>query len=82
MQSYDDEVVTTGAMRKTLYIYATTELEAPIWQFKKRYPEKYEDTFACNDWAVIKKSTVKNDKINHPRFVRYDFPLVLQYFLK
>ncbi|CAF1091414.1 unnamed protein product [Adineta ricciae] len=58
VQTYDSEVVSAGAMQKTIKDKGVGELPEQVWRFKQRHPQLYEDTFKAQGWEVKKKSNV------------------------
>lgn len=56
VQSYDSEIITAGAMQKTVNSSGTGELPEQIFQFKEKHPDLYESLFANCGWVVSKSN--------------------------
>lgn len=54
VQSYDSEIITAGAMQKTVNSSGTGELPEQIYKFKKQYPSLYKSLFENCGWVVVK----------------------------
>jgi hypothetical protein len=52
LQGYDSEVVSLGAMQKTVNTKGTGELPRQIHEFSSAQPEKYKSLFADKGWTV------------------------------
>ncbi|MBC7391081.1 MAG: hypothetical protein H7329_17885 [Opitutaceae bacterium] len=77
VQSYDDQVVSVGAMQKTVNITGSGELPIQIWEFKNDYPEKYETLFRGCGWTVEiasdkKKLYYQDPSLNSPKVTGTD----------
>ncbi|CAF4016653.1 unnamed protein product [Rotaria sp. Silwood1] len=56
IQSYDSEIVSVGAMQKTINSKGTGEFPKQLWEFKNQYPKLYEDLFKAHGWTVKEDS--------------------------
>src|SRR5690606_11548760 len=56
VQSYDSEIVTVGAMQKTININGCGEFPAQMAAFKVEYPDRFTDLFENCGWEVFKES--------------------------
>lgn len=52
VQAYDDQIVSLGAMQKTVNQKGTGELPHQIWDFKQANPDRYQSLFADRGWTV------------------------------
>ena len=52
LQSYDSEILTAGAMQKTINIEGGGELPVQIFQFREEYPELYASLFESCGWEI------------------------------
>lgn len=52
LQGYDSEIVSLGAMQKTVNPTGTGELPRQIYEFSQSNPEKYKSLFADKGWTV------------------------------
>ncbi|WP_326982278.1 hypothetical protein VUJ46_19085 [Chryseobacterium sp. MYb264] len=52
VQSYDSEILTAGAMQKTINPDGYGELSIQLWEFKQEYPEKFKMLFENCGWSV------------------------------
>lgn len=52
VQAYDNQIVSLGAMQKTVNPQGTGELPRQVWDFKQANPDKYQALFADRGWAV------------------------------
>lgn len=52
VQSYDSEILTAGAMQKTINPDGYGELSTQLWEFKKDNPNKFKDLFENCGWDV------------------------------
>jgi len=52
VQSYDSEIVTVGAMQKTVNPKGKGEFPKQVADFKQKHPEKYYELFVCCGWTV------------------------------
>ncbi|GFM77019.1 calcium-binding protein [Pseudomonas cichorii] len=57
VQSYDSEVITAGAMQKTINISGGGELPAQVKKFKDKYPEDYIEYFESKGWKLDETGT-------------------------
>ncbi|WP_281310197.1 hypothetical protein [Flavobacterium flavigenum] len=62
IQSYDSEILTAGAMQKTINPEGYGELPIQFWEFKKNYPEKYILYLENCNWKVEEEKKEKKDK--------------------
>ncbi len=58
VQSYDSEIITAGAMQKTINPQGQGELSKQFWEFKESYPEKYKSLLEHCKWEVKKEEIV------------------------
>lgn len=56
VQSYDSEIITAGAMQKTVNSSGTGELPEQIYKFKEKYPALYQSLFENCGWVVTKSN--------------------------
>ncbi len=61
VQSYDSEIVTVGAMQKTINPDGYGEFPIQMQEFKGEYPDRFEKLFANCGWEV-KKEVIKVGK--------------------
>lgn len=54
VQSYDSEIITAGAMQKTINSSGTGELPEQIYKFKEKSPELYNSLFEKCGWVITK----------------------------
>lgn len=52
VQSYDSEIVTIGAMQKTINPSGYGELPIQMWHFKQKFPEKYKGILENCQWKI------------------------------
>jgi hypothetical protein len=52
VQSYDSEVLTAGAMQKTINPQGYGELPTQVAKFKQRHPELYQSLFVACGWEI------------------------------
>lgn len=52
IQSYDSEILTVGAMQKTINPQGKGEFPIQVQEFKKDYPAKYKELFEECGWSV------------------------------
>lgn len=52
VQGYDNQIISAGAMQKTVNPQGTGELPRQVWDFKEANPEKYQTLFADKGWTV------------------------------
>ena len=52
VQSYDSEILTAGAMQKTINPEGYGELSIQLWEFKQGYPDKFKELFENCGWKV------------------------------
>lgn len=52
VQAYDNQIVSLGAMQKTVNPQGTGELPMQVWDFKQANPDKYQTLFADKGWTV------------------------------
>ncbi len=57
VQSYDSEIITAGAMQKTINPQGYGELPIQIWEFKTVYPEKYACYVENCKWVIEEEKT-------------------------
>lgn len=55
VQSYDSEIVTAGAMQKTINIKGEGELPKQMLDFKNKYPQIFQSIFTNCGWTVESK---------------------------
>lgn len=61
VQSYDSEILTAGAMQKTINSEGSGELPRQMYKFKKRYPKLFQQYFVCCGWDVNEAYSGKNE---------------------
>ena len=61
VQSYDSEILTAGAMQKTINSSGNGELAIQFWEFKIKHPEKFNSLLLNCGWDV-KEENKKNSK--------------------
>ena len=54
IQSYDSEILTFGAMQKTISTNGYGEFAIQVYEFKETYPSEYEKLFSGCGWIVEK----------------------------
>jgi LysM domain len=52
LQAWDSEIVTLGAMQKTINAGGTGELPKQVYEFSQTNPDKYKTLFADKGWTV------------------------------
>ena len=52
LQSYDSEILTAGAMQKTINPQGAGELPVQVYEFKQKHPDLYQSLFADCGWEV------------------------------
>ena len=52
LQSYDSEILTAGAMQKTINLSGSGEFPTQVFDFKQRQPQLYKDLFENCGWSV------------------------------
>ncbi|MBM6577393.1 hypothetical protein KCP91_13495 [Microvirga sp. SRT01] len=52
VQAYDNQIVSVGAMQKTVNPQGTGEFPRQVWDFKEANPDKYRTLFADRGWTV------------------------------
>jgi hypothetical protein len=62
VQGYDSEIITAGAMQKTVNPQGFGELPIQFWQFKNAFPEKYNCYLEGCKWEVVENKIEKKDK--------------------
>ncbi len=62
VQGYDSEIITAGAMQKTVNPQGFGELPIQFWQFKNAFPEKYKCYLEGCKWEVVENKIEKKDK--------------------
>jgi len=62
VQSYDSEIVTVGAMQKTMNPQGYGEFPIQMWEFKQEYPDRFKALFSNCGWDV-KKEEEQNGKV-------------------
>ena len=62
VQSYDSEILTAGAMQKTINPSGYGELPIQIYEFKIKFPDKYECYLKSCGWEIEKETILKKDK--------------------
>jgi len=71
VQSYDSEILTAGAMQKTVNIDGKGEFPIQIEEFKKDFPKKYKALFEDCGWTVEnKKMYYKNPRNKDSKKIR------------
>ena len=61
VQGYDSEILTVGAMQKTIKSSSYGELPEQLWKFKQKFPEKYKSILEDWKWEIEAVET-KNKK--------------------
>lgn len=56
VQSYDSEIITAGAMQKTITISGGGELPVQVKKFKDKYPDVYIELFDSQGWKLDETS--------------------------
>lgn len=64
VQSYDSEIVSVGAMQKTINSKGTGEFPKQVWEFKNKHPKLYDDHFKAHGWEVTKDKGVHSMSYN------------------
>lgn len=64
VQSYDSEILTAGAMQKTINPDGYGELPIQIWEFKSKFPEKYNCYLKSCGWEIEQIAIEKKNKKN------------------
>ena len=62
VQSYDSEILTAGAMQKTINPEGYGELSIQLWEFKQSNPDKFKELFENCGWDVKEIETLQKDK--------------------
>ncbi len=62
VQSYDSEILTAGAMQKTINPEGYGELSIQLWEFKQDYPDKFKELFENCGWSVKEIEEIQKDK--------------------
>lgn len=57
VQCYDSEVITAGAMQKTVKVSGAGELPVQIKKFKDQYPDAYVEFFESKGWKLDETGT-------------------------
>ena len=57
VQSYDSEILTAGAMQKTINSAGYGELPIQIWEFKIDFPDKYKCYLEGCKWEILEEKT-------------------------
>ena len=57
VQSYDSEILTFGAMQKTINIDGYGELPIQLWEFKESYPDNFKELLDNCGWTIKKEGT-------------------------
>ncbi|MFD2907379.1 hypothetical protein ACFSX9_01385 [Flavobacterium ardleyense] len=57
VQSYDSEILTAGAMQKTINATGYGELPIQIWEFKTEFPDKYKCYLESCKWEIVEEKT-------------------------
>jgi hypothetical protein len=57
VQSYDSEIITAGAMQKTINPNGYGELPIQMWEFKTAYPDKYACYVENCKWLITEEKT-------------------------
>ncbi|MGF6092795.1 hypothetical protein [Pseudomonas sp. 18173] len=52
LQSYDSEILTAGAMQKTINLQGAGELSQQVYEFKQEHPDLYQSLFMDCGWEV------------------------------
>lgn len=52
VQSYDNQIVSVGAMQKTMDPNGRGELPRQVWDFRQAEPQKYQELFADKGWTA------------------------------
>ncbi|MHA7057233.1 LysM peptidoglycan-binding domain-containing protein [Aquimarina sp. M1] len=61
VQSYDSEILTVGAMQKTINPIGKGEFPIQVEEFKKSNPDKYKNLFEDCGWTADEKKMYYND---------------------
>ncbi len=61
VQSYDSEILTVGAMQKTVNPQGKGEFPIQVQEFKDKYPAKYKELFEDCGWTVESKTMYYKD---------------------
>ena len=65
VQSYDSEIVTVGAMQKTVNPEGYGEFHIQMHEFKEEYPDRFKKLFENCGWNVKKRSDKSEKKRNY-----------------
>lgn len=57
VQSYDSEILTFGAMQKTINPEGYGELPIQLWEFKEKYPDDFKELLGNCGWQVKKEGS-------------------------
>ncbi|TCP88664.1 LysM domain-containing protein [Cricetibacter osteomyelitidis] len=64
VQSYDSEILTAGAMQKTISSDGTGELPMQLYKFKQNYPELFRQYFSHCGWDVKQIKDAKGKTVS------------------
>ncbi|WP_205529463.1 hypothetical protein [Taibaiella koreensis] len=62
VQSYDSEILTAGAMQKTINPEGYGELPVQLWEFKSKFPDKYDCYLKSCGWEIEEEAVEKKNK--------------------
>lgn len=63
VQSYDSEIVSIGAMQKTVNRAGYGEFPIQLWEFSVRHPEKYKSLLENCGWSVEEINIYKKNRL-------------------
>ncbi|MEE5129841.1 hypothetical protein V2J82_05250 [Pseudomonas alliivorans] len=79
VQSYDSEIITAGAMQKTINPQGAGEFPLQVKRFKELYPEEYAELFEAQGWHLDISDTETKMYYQHSDFSngeKLDFSLL------
>ncbi|WP_019340474.1 SH3 domain-containing protein [Stutzerimonas stutzeri] len=72
LQSYDSEILTAGAMQKTINLYGAGEFPIQVFDFKERQPQLYRELFENCGWSVEGPRTAAKMYYKHQSLTKGD----------
>ena len=72
LQSYDSEILTAGAMQKTINLYGAGEFPIQVFDFKERQPQLYKELFENCGWSVEGPRTAARIYYKHQSLTKGD----------
>lgn len=72
LQSYDSEILTAGAMQKTINLSGAGEFPIQVFDFKERQPQLYKELFENCGWSVEGPRTAARMYYKHQSLTKGD----------